>query len=276
MTLDTRYIPISTLPQFLFDKITGAALGGGVVEFYQDNSQSTPKDVYQLVSQGSPPTYTYQNVGSLLTLNSVGTFIDGNGSEFVPYLFPFDGNASTTMDIVELYYVVAKNISGVPQFTLHGVPNISDSGNIGNNPNLINHIPNGQFQIHNEYAPVPGLTFNYGGNRGSVSQTSVAPGGIYFERSLSSTANDSITFLQSLQYDIDNSASPRYSVKIIRSVASADSVCGLVFRFMDVFKFTNPDTDPTTSPKLTFLFNAVLGGGVSLNNISINHNKINI
>lgn len=268
MALDTRFIPISTIPQFILDKQTALAMGNGTFEFYHDNSQSVPKVVYQLVSN-APGIYSYVSVGSLLTLNTAGTFVDGNGAEFIPYLFPYDGDASTTTNTLDLYYIVAKNSTGVQQFTLHGVPNLAPAGSGSSNPILVNHISNGQFQLHNDHAPVPGPTFAYGGARGTVEETPVAPGGIYYERSSGSTATDVITFIRDSQYDPNASASPRYKLSIVRSTISADGVCGLVFRFMDVHKFTNSDTSTTTAPKLTFVFNALSGSG-SLSNVMVN------
>ena len=267
MGLDTRYIPIFTLQEWFVDKNNGEPLEGGIVSFYNDNSRSTPKQVYELVSTGAPPSYTYQPIGSQLILSNVGTFVDGNGADIAPYLFPYDSNGN-----VELYYVVVQGSSGSPQFTREGVPNIASSDSGGNNPNLINHIPNGQFQLHNSHVPVPsGTTFAYGGSRGTVDITSVAPGGIFFERSNGSTAVDTITFDRFGFYSGGVfTASPRYALKIVRSTGANDNVCGLVVRFMDVYKFSNPDVDPSTQPTLTLLFNAFLGTGTSLTGVIIN------
>lgn len=272
MGLDTRFIPIFTLQEWFVDKNNGDPLEGGIVSFYNDNSRSTPKQVYELVSTGAPPSYTYQPIGTQLILSNVGTFVDGNGADIAPYLFPYDGDASTTTNTLELYYVTVQGSSGSPQFTREGVPNLSASSSAGSTPNLVNHIPNGQFQLHNDHCPVPGgTTFNYGGARGTVNLCSIAPGGIFFERSSASAATDTISFVtQGFYSGASESASPRFLARIRRSVNSIDAVCGLTVRFMDVYKFSNPDSNSSSQPQLTFLFNAALGTGTSLSGITVN------
>ena len=48
MALDTRYVPLFSLQEVFIDNLNGNELSGGTVEFYDDNSQSVPKNVYQL------------------------------------------------------------------------------------------------------------------------------------------------------------------------------------------------------------------------------------
>lgn len=268
MSLDTRYVPLFSLQEWFVDKNNGLPLEGGIVSFYDDNSRSVPKQVYELVSTNAPPSYTYVPIGSQLILSNVGTFIDGNGADIVPYLFPYDTSGN-----IDLYYITVQGSNGGPQFTREGVPNIASSSSAGTSPTLINHISNGQFQLHNFHAPVPGnvqLVYDGGATRGTVDVTSIAPGGIYFERTHNSTAVDTIIFNQNLAYTGGvNSASPRYNLEIQRSVGANDLVCGLTFRFMDVYKFSSPVATGTI-PQLTFIFNANLKATGTLNGVAVN------
>lgn len=265
MALDTRYIPLFNLQEWFVDKNDGEPLAAGIVSFYQDNSRSTPKAVYELVSTGTPPSYSYASLGSQLILSDVGTFVDPDGNDIAPYLYPYDSDGD-----VELYYIVVQGSAGSasPQFTREAVPNLDSSSSGGDDPNLVNHVPNGQFQLHNDYIPIPGaVTLDYGTTRGNVSVSSVAPGGIYFERSVGSVATDAISFvLNDTYFGGFVTASPRYSCRIVRSVGANDAVCGLVFRFMDVWKFSSP----SSTPQLSFVFNGRLTAAGTLNSVGVN------
>lgn len=255
--LDTRYVPLFTLQDVLVDKISGDELSGGIVSFYSDNSRNTPKQVYML--SGVAPNYTYTAIGTQLILSSVGTFVDGSGNDIVPYLFPYDGDASTTTDTLDLYYIVVQNSAGTQQFTREGVPNLASSSNSQNN-DFRNLAPNSQFLLHNAHIPIPGSsTIVYGGVQGTMDVMIVAPGGWTYERTNGSSATDEITFTRNGNGNA-NIGNARYSINIDRTIAATD-ISKFALRFMDVNKFAGREC--------TLLFDAQLLSGTTLQNCNL-------
>jgi hypothetical protein len=123
------------LQEYFVNKDTGFPLAAGVVEFFSDAAFTVPKDVYQQNQSGSAGnyTYTYVNLGSKLVLSSVGTFVDNNGNDIIPFLYPFTGTPPSTSiqtptGDLELYFirVWSKDPSiyndAVLQFTRSGWP----------------------------------------------------------------------------------------------------------------------------------------------------------
>lgn len=110
----------TVLQQTLFDKDTGLALASGVVSYFSDPAFSIPKDVYE-VSYTPSGGYVYADIGSTLTLSSIGTFIDGSGNNSIPILFPYTGTESAPGDF-EPYYIQVHNSSSILQFTVAGWP----------------------------------------------------------------------------------------------------------------------------------------------------------
>jgi hypothetical protein len=135
------------LQQQLWDKTLNVPLAGGFVSFFHDNARTTPKDVYELVGTG-PGSYSYVNIGSVLQLSGIGTYIDSSGGNIPIYLWPFAGTPndqppSTTADN---YYITVYSSTGVFQFDIPNWPGVSaEGGGGGNTSTSDNIISNGQF-----------------------------------------------------------------------------------------------------------------------------------
>src|SRR4051812_43780889 len=120
MALDSRFIIASDLQSLFRDKDTGLPLRNGVVYFWKDAARSTPKDVYKL--SGSPPNYSYTNIGSEIDLTSAGTMSDNENpaNDIILYYFPYEGTPDDSDSTIELYYVSVYSeggtVSGVLQF----------------------------------------------------------------------------------------------------------------------------------------------------------------
>lgn len=136
MALDpTTYIVASDLQQYIVDKDTGGPLSGGIIKFYEDESRTTPKDVFIL--SGTPPDYSYTNIGSEIELSAVGT-VQYNGADTVVYYKPFNADGD-----IQRYYVTVESSQNVPQFTRAAWPNFVESNAVAGGTN--NFIINGQF-----------------------------------------------------------------------------------------------------------------------------------
>ena len=157
----------------------------GTIEFYEDNSRSTPKDVYRI--SGTPPNYVYTNIGSTIDVVN-GQLVDDSNSIILPYLFPYDGDPDDTTNTLELYYAVVKNGSGITQFTREALPNLSTQTT--ESEESVNLVPNGQFLLHNN---IPATQTDDAGKI-SAAVTEIAPGGWQFRRPDASTATDFVTF----------------------------------------------------------------------------------
>ncbi len=152
-SLDPRFIQVDqTLQSYFVDKDTGAPLSAGIVTFYEENNKTVLKPVYEL-SVTPSNQYVYTQLANPLILSSVGTFIDENGNDIIPYYFPYTPGYDGTVQppaTLDLYYVTVYSAEGVFQFSRDAVPNLSPAGMI--NPaaeQTDNLLTNPQFAIVN-------------------------------------------------------------------------------------------------------------------------------
>jgi hypothetical protein len=164
-TLDPRFIQVPPLQDYFVDKDTGFPLSAGIVTFYEDNDHTVLKPVYQLTVTPSN-TYVYNPLTNPLQLSSVGTFMDENGNDIVPYFFPFDGTPTATNNNVDLYFITVFSSAGVMQFTRDAWPNFFGTGMNGANlATTENLLSNPQFSVVNfsTITPPSGVVFNVSG-----------------------------------------------------------------------------------------------------------------
>lgn len=238
MALDPRFVLGPSLQMYFVDKDTAFPLADGKVYFYKDSARTIPKSVYKIT--GTPPNYTYVDLGNVINLSSVGTFTDNLGNDILPYYFPYDGTPDDTLDNTELYYVVVTDVNGIDQFTREGWPNVREGGSAESG--LINFIPNGQFLLHNDLPET--IDYDTGEIRQGV--TDIAQGGWRFVRPANSTARDLVTFPQITSYVEKPTANPRYFFKLTtESAGSGDSYKDLRCRFENVNKFASEEQEYT-------------------------------
>lgn len=234
-TLNPRLILAPSLQELFRDKDTGLPLAGGKIYFWRDQARNvTPKPVYSLTE--IPGGYSYVALPNPLILSSIGTVVDDDGNDILPYYFPFVGTPDSTTGEVDLYYIQVLNSDDVPQFTRIAWPNFVE-GNIVTD-NVDNFIPDGQFWIHNDL-PDPDMKVQ-------DAVTYLSQGGWTFNRSESSASTDTIEFKRIDSYTENPTTSPRYRVRITNSVPDAtDIVKDLRINFKDVNKFAS-DTQQYT------------------------------
>lgn len=123
MALNPLLVYQAPFTEQIWDKDLNVPLAGGIVSFFRDADNATPKNVYQLVGSG-PGGYSYINLGSTLTLSGIGTFVDGSGNNLQVYLYPYTGAPTdvTPSGIVDLYYISVQSSTLVPQFTVNAWP----------------------------------------------------------------------------------------------------------------------------------------------------------
>lgn len=136
-----------------FDKTLGEFLSGGSVQFWKDPAWTIPKNVYQ-ETRSPDGTITYSNLGNILTLSSIGTFVDDTGNNLVPFYWPYssipDASGQPTggdLGDEELYFVAVYDSSDALQFSLDNwPPNALSGGNPSTESGSVNNvITNGQF-----------------------------------------------------------------------------------------------------------------------------------
>lgn len=254
MALNQNYVIAPSLQQYFVDKDTGFPLSGGKIYFWQDNNRSIPKPIFQLT--GSPPNYSYAALPNPCILNSSGLLVDGSGNIIVPYYYPLDANGNA-----QLYFIQIFSDLGVPQQTIEAWPNVFLEGDAQSDSTL-NLIPNGQFLLHNNI-PANVLTSIPAGQV-TTPVTVVAQGGWTFERPVTSTATDNVSFFKFPAYTANPSSSPRYAFQLTTNGASpSDSFKDLRIKFNDVNKFAS-----TTQSYVVFFSGLSASGGtipVSLN-----------
>ncbi len=155
MTLDARYVVTSDVDTFFVNKDTGLPLSNGQLKFYRDSARNVPKAVYEI--SGTPPGYSYTNMGSTVALSNAGTVNDSQGANEVIYYFPYITDVDTGREVLDLYYVVCEDANGVVQFTREAWPNIASISNPAQDAApLNNQIANPTFTnlFINESAPM--------------------------------------------------------------------------------------------------------------------------
>ena len=231
--LNTKYVPLSTIQEAFINKLTGSLLANGVVSFYEDNSRTTPKDVFNLT--GTPPDYTYTPIGSTLPLSSIGTFTDTLGNNIIPYLLPY---VDETSDEISLYFITVYDANGMFQFSVGGIPNVSSETSTSQ-INLFNFIPNGQFLLNNSFL-----------NSGAITAltTDVCYGGWQFVRQ-TNVSEDAITFPRFASPISNPTGNPRYACEIACTLANTNDISKI---FQIVFDDVNRFSDPTQEYTLFF------------------------
>lgn len=156
---DPLYVASVPLQYYFVDKDTGAPLSAGVVKFYSQPDFPVPKDVYE-ITNNPDNTVTFANLGSILVLSGVGTFVDGSGENLVPYYYPWTnppGSEEGPGD-EELYYIEVYSSSGVLQFTLTDwPPNVGSGENTFQESLTNNLISNPDFSVIS-FTPTPPTT----------------------------------------------------------------------------------------------------------------------
>lgn len=257
MGLDIRYIPFEYLQEYFVDKDTGAPLAAGIVKFYKDNARTEPKSVYKL--SGSPPNYTYTDLGNELTLSAVGTFQDSQtGDDINVYAFPYDTDGN-----VELYYITVESAGNVLQLTREGQPNIGETAG-DDSSEILNYVSNGQF-INRNYIPATDTTQAL---EITSDVTSVAPGGWYFMRSSITGPLDIVGFHRYAAFTTNPTGNPRYAIDIACLTPGSDSYKALSLRFRDVNRFAS--TDPDKKYRVYFEGRSLSGSPV---NVTLNIRK---
>jgi hypothetical protein len=173
---DDRYIYAPPIQTYFVDKDTGFPLAGGTVTFYRDVARTTLKPIYQQV-QALNNEYEFVELPNPITLTSVGTYDDGNGTDINVYLYPFTGKPTDpTQGVLDLYYIEVESSTGVAQETREAWPpnalNETEDTSINNGVNV---ILNPQF-VDVSFIPNP-ATGAYAFNVSTANQvTSIAPG----------------------------------------------------------------------------------------------------
>jgi len=128
---NSDYFYMLPLQQVIIDKDTGTALAAGIVSFYSDPAFSIPKDVYE---QSNAAPYSFVNIGSVLVLSGIGSFIDGSGENFVPMLYPWElpPTDPAAPGDYEPYFITVDSSGLIRQFTVtNWPPNTFSGGNTG-------------------------------------------------------------------------------------------------------------------------------------------------
>jgi hypothetical protein len=150
-TPNPLYFMCPSLQDYFADKDNGAPLSAGIVTFYRDENHNTRKNVYQQIRNPNPPyDYQFVSLGSQLTLSSIGTFVDQNGADIIPYFYPWT-NAPADPEgqgDLDLYYITVDSAGLVRQFDREAWPpnaadnpstssTFSDTDNIISNPQFV-------------------------------------------------------------------------------------------------------------------------------------------
>lgn len=206
---DDRYIYAPPIQTYFVDKDTGFPLAGGTVTFYRDVARTTLKPIYQQV-QALNNEYEFVELPNPITLTSVGTYDDGNGTDINVYLYPFTGKPTdATQGVLDLYYIEVESSTGVAQETREAWPpnalNETEDTSINNGENV---ILNPQF-VDVSYIPDP-TTGAYAISVSTANQvTSIAPGW-----DLVTSGTGTVTVAQIAVTDVAAASNPPYALSI--------------------------------------------------------------
>jgi len=151
-TPDPLYFMCPSLQDYFVDKDNGAPLSAGIVTFYRDESRLVKKSVYQ--QERVPPVtgaYKFTALPNPMVLSSVGTFVDTNGADIIPYFYPWVNaptDPASDPGAQDLYYITVESSGNINQFNREAWPpgasdnpsttdNFSDTDNILSNPQFV-------------------------------------------------------------------------------------------------------------------------------------------
>lgn len=203
-----QYIPLQGLQTYFVDKDTGEPLSAGYIEFYSDVARSTPKDVF-VQSQLPNDDYEFINVGSVITLSSVGTTQNPNdGTDSQIYLFPYDSDGN-----IELYFLKVYSSGAELQITREAQPpNVASASNIETFEGSDNLISNPQFVetiLPNTLTIVYNVT-------GTNTETPIAP-----DWSLITSGSGAVTVTQTPLIDLSMPTGAPFAIRISSSGITA-------------------------------------------------------
>ena len=195
-----NYVPMFPLQEQLWDKNLNVPLAAGYILFFQDVARTIPKDVF-IQTQSPGPTYSYTDIGSQVTLSSIGT-TQYLGTDSIIFLYPYDATG-----LPQLYYIEVFSSDNRLQFTRSGWPPLgvssgssgasgfSQSSNIISNPQFARVLFDAQL----------GATFNVMGTM----TTEIAP-----DWSLITTGTGTVTVNQIGITDEFAPGEPAYALDI--------------------------------------------------------------
>lgn len=253
MALDPLVVLCPPLQEVILDKDSGEPLTNGTVTFYEDSNRTVLKPIYTINGNGPYSDASYVQLPNPLYLSSIGSFVDNNGNDIIPYLFPYDGVPGDTDGSIDLYYVVVQSSGGVLQFTREAWPNIGGSGSPVNGNDVINYVPNGQFLLHNDNPVKTNITTAV---PASADVSYIAQGGWTFKVPHLTASVNTVSFVRQNipATNPDVSADPRYVLDVeCTSPSNVDTFKDIALEFPDVNKFATS----TLENNYTFSFQAV-------------------
>lgn len=238
MAIDDRYIISPVMWQIFTDKDTNDFLFNGYVLFAEDAQRSVGKQVFTI--SGTYPNYSYVPYGSFDVNGLWRVDLNSQGAFDVPiYLFPYEPDGQT----VQLYFIQWFSADDVFQHSLQAWPNIEDTAPNGT-PIEENFIADPQFRF-NLTPPGDISSAAYAPGQIIDSVTYISWGGVTFNRPISSTADDYVTFelAGSPQYPPSGAnANPRFECVIeTTSADSSDLYKDVRWLFNDVNKFSDQE-----------------------------------
>lgn len=210
--IDPFYYSMESLQQTIWAKDATGPLAGGVVTFYSDPAFSVLKDVFQESNYPNNPTFV--NVGPVLTLSNIGSFVDGGGNNFIPTLYPWsipEGQMGAPGEF-QPYFITVYSADGILQFTVNGWPQNS----FANTPASSSEVPDTQNIIVNpqfseiSFVPNPATGSALFTVSGTMS-TPIAPGWV-----INSTGSGTIT-VQQLSLNTQTPGNAAYAINILFS-----------------------------------------------------------
>lgn len=109
------------LQNYFVDKNTSEALDAGVITLYKDGERQILKNWYYL--DGAFPNYEFKKLPNPLTLSAIGTIVDDNGNNVIPFYYPFSEEDPSKR---EAYYITVDDKDGQRQFTVQDFPSVND------------------------------------------------------------------------------------------------------------------------------------------------------
>lgn len=203
---ESRYFAQFPLQEVIHNKDDGTLLAGGVVSYFSDPQFTTPKDVYELSNIAGDVVFT--NIGSVLTLSGIGSFVDPNGNNFIPFLYPWVTDPDTQALIYEPYYITVYSADGILQFTVTDWPpnQYSETNDTTSTALTVNQITNSQF-VEKLFSPDAGAT-TWVLTISSATTVEIAPG--WF---ISASGTGTITLSQ-LSLQVQTPSNAPYSLQI--------------------------------------------------------------
>ena len=208
---ESLLIAAPMLQDYLVDTSSGLPLSAGIVTCYQDNNRTTLKNWYY--QTGIPGDYSYVQLPNPMTLSAVGTIVDVNGQDTIPFFYPYASDNIT----IETYYITVDNANGQRMFSRQNFPFLPSASPTPPPPSNFENAQN--YIVNNSFWRAIGVV-GTGTNIGTLNNTIVISGNTLNYTTIAPSQHDTFSMPDLIYAKSTNGATETVTFKKFTSTSA--------------------------------------------------------